>query len=690
MPTINKRFLLKLLLVLLASGGALVAAHAVQARRIPAALKLQSDRAAEAGKLDVAVHYLRQYLEFYPDDVENLVRLADLLEKRSPTQKGYSDLLFLYDRILNLDADRHPIRRKALDISIKHLGRFSDGVTHAETLLRAFPDEAGLWQQLGAAQAGRNELDQARTSYEKAIECAPDDLLGYRRLAQHVWQEMNDDGGARKVLDDMVRALPQDPEAYLIRARFETYTAEEMGVAQVGRGDLGRATSDLRRVLELDPENAEACLLLSEIMQRNRNLGAAHALLRDAVSVYPRDLKIVRSLSWLELIRGNAAAAITVLEDGLKAIPDGFDLMVPLADLLVQQGDTTRTEEILRRLEERKAPTSQVRYLKARVKMREQQWPQAVAMLEALRAEVADLPGLEMQLNLLAAACFQKLGDPAAEEQAYQRVISRDARNVLARIGLGTLYMNAGRFEDAARELDAAVQSPYSTGVVVTQWLRLRTRLLLNGAPGGDWQRLEAATGLYGPRFGRGATEPVLLRAELMAAQGRLNDAVRLLRAETGVRAADPALWAALALLTADLRGTAAGLVVVDEGQAAAGDCAEVRLVRANLYAREPGRIRPLDSLGEPRRELAGVRADPPAVGAGRGVRPARRPGERGPDAARDRRPATGQCGDVAPAARAVRAGRRDGGRGPDGARQTRGRDRAVGAVVRRAGRGHE
>src|SRR5215213_704301 len=41
MPTINKRFLLKILLVLFASTGILFAAHAVQAKRIPAALKLQ-------------------------------------------------------------------------------------------------------------------------------------------------------------------------------------------------------------------------------------------------------------------------------------------------------------------------------------------------------------------------------------------------------------------------------------------------------------------------------------------------------------------------------------------------------------------------------------------------------------------------------------------------------------------------
>lgn len=598
MPTINKRFLLKFLLVLFASAGILFGAHAVQARRIPAALKLQSERAADAGKLDVAIHYLRQYLEFHPEDVDSQVRLAELLAQRTPTQRGLSELLFLYDKILNLDPDRHAIRRLALEVSIK-LGRYSDAVTHANILLKTFPEEAMLWQQLGAAQAGLNELIEARRCYEMAVKYAPDELINYQRLAQLVWRNMNDDRAARDVLDRMVKALPLDADAYLIRARFETFTAEEPGMHTGTGGDLARATRDLRRVLELDPENAEASLLLAEIMQRNRNIPAAHALLRDAVSLYPRNLKLVRSLSWLELIRGNAAAAITVLEDGLKASPDGFDLMVPLADLLVQQGDTTRTTEILRRLEERKAPPTQVKYLQARVAMREQQWQYAVTMIESLRAEIVNLPGLEIQLNLLLGACFQKLGNPAAEEKAYQRVTNADTKNVLARVGLGNLYMNLGRFEDAARELDFAVQSPYATGVVVAQWVKLKSRLLLRTNAPGEWAKLELATTTFAPRFGRGSSEPVILRAEMIAAQGRPEEAVKMLRKEAGVRAGDAHLWAALAMLTADVRGCAAGLVVIDEAQAAAGDCADVRLARATLYAREPGRVRPIDALGE-------------------------------------------------------------------------------------------
>lgn len=596
MPTINKRFLLKLLLVTFGTVGVLFAAHAVQSRRIPAALKQQSERAAEAGKLDLAVHYLRQYLEFHPDDTDSLVRLSELLAKRPPTQRGYSELLFLHDRILRLDPDRHAIRREALAVSLR-IGRNPDAVTHAEYLLKSFPTEAELWQQLGTAQIGLNELRAARQSYEMSVKYAPGAMIGYQRLAQLVWRNLNDAPGARAVLDRMAAALPQEPDAFLIRARFETFTADDAGASNAAH--LARAAADLRRVLELDPEHAEATLLLAENMQRTRNVPAAHALLRDGVALYPKNLKLVRALSWLELIRGNAAAAIAVLEDALKASPNGFDLMVPLADLLVQQGDTARTADLLQRLHERKAPPTQIKYLKARVAMRDQQWQEAVNQIVALRAEITNLPGLDTQLNILLAGCYQRLGDPGAEEKAYQRVTNADAGNVVARVGLGNLYMNLGRFDDAARELDAAVQSPYSTGVVVSQWLKLKTRLIQSANAPGEWTKLDVAISAHAPKFGPGSSEPLILRADLFAAQGRVDESVRLLRREAAQRAGDARLWAALAHATADLSGCAAGLVVVDEAQASAGDCVDLRLARAALYAREPGRVRPVAPLGE-------------------------------------------------------------------------------------------
>lgn len=600
MPTINKPFLLKLVLVLLAFAGVLIGVHTLQARRIPDALQRQATRAADAGKLDVAVHYLRQYLEFEPDDIESQEKLAELVRKRNPTARGQAELVFLYDRILRLDPDRHATRRDALALCLK-LGRYSDAVTHAEALLKPFPAEAGLWQQLGAAQTGLNQLAEAKRSYETAITHAPDAMLGYQRLAQLVWKNMNDAPEARTVLDRMVTARPQDPEAFLIRARFENFTAEESG-AKTGTtgGDIKRATQDLHRVLELDPENAEASLLLAEILQRGRDVPGAHTILKDAISLYPRDLRVIRSLAWLELVRGNVPAAVAVLEDGLKATPDGFDLLIPLADLLVQQGDTARTAEILKRLETRKAPAIQVKYLKARVAMRNQKWPEAIGLLDALRTDTRNLPGLEAQLNLLLAACHQKQADTDNEEKAFKRVTNADPRNVQARVGLATLYLNQGKFDDAARELEAATLSPYAPGSVHAQWVRLTARrLMLKGGTAEEWRKVQQGAVAAAPRFGPVSSEPAILAADVLIAQGKYAEAVQLLRKETARKPGDARLWVVLAETVADVGGTAVALAVVDEAQAAAGDGPDIRLVRARLYSREPGRVRPLAPLVE-------------------------------------------------------------------------------------------
>src|SRR5262245_4042847 len=132
MPTINKRFLLVLVLVASALTGALVGAHTIQADRIPDALRQQADRAAEQGKPDAAVHYLRQYLEFRPDDVDARERLATLLKERDSADP--SDLLLLYDKILRADPGRQAVRRDALALSLR-IGRYNDAETHAEALL---------------------------------------------------------------------------------------------------------------------------------------------------------------------------------------------------------------------------------------------------------------------------------------------------------------------------------------------------------------------------------------------------------------------------------------------------------------------------------------------------------------------------------------------------------------------------
>ncbi|OWK39713.1 tetratricopeptide repeat protein [Fimbriiglobus ruber] len=587
MPTINKLFLLKLALVTLALTGVLVGVHTVQARRIPDALRHQADRAADNSKTDLAVHYLRQYLEFRPTDTDAQERLATLMKEKPG--RNPSELLLLYDKILRNDPTRSAVRRDALTACLR-MGRYTDAEDHANVLLKEFPTDPDLWQKLAVAQAGLQNTEEARKSYEAAIGLDPSDPVPYQRLAQYLWGDLKLAPDSKAVIDRLVAALPLDAESYLTRARFDLFAA-----------DGSNALPDLRRALELDPENADALLLLAEQLQKGRDLAGARDCLADGLRLYPSDARMVRSLAWLELNRGNIGAAVGVLEDGMNHVRDSFDLLVPLADLLVQLGETARTEEIVRKLEGRSTAEArmQTKYLKSRLAMRRADWNGAAEILVALRAEAANLPGLENQTNLLLSICYQKQGDPAREQDTLKLLLNKDPNHVAARVALALSYLNSGRAAEAIREYEVAVQSPYASPTTHAALLRLKARdLKINGGRPRDWQQLDRAAGDLTKVYHPSAADPVLIRADLFAARGEYLKAATVLRAEAARRPGDTRLWAALAEATANVAGTGAGLGVVDEAQAAAGDGPEVRLARAALYARDPAALYPFDPLG--------------------------------------------------------------------------------------------
>jgi cellulose synthase operon protein C len=615
MPTINKRFLLILVAVTLAITGGLVGAHFVQARRIPDALKGQADRAAEAGKSELAAHYLRQYLEFRPDDTDAQVQLADLVKKRAVALRkegrraNPSDLLLLYDKILRADPGREAVRKDALTLCLQ-IRRYSDAESHAQELLKAHPADAELWQQLAAAQAGLQKADDARKSYETAIQHAPADPLPYQRLAQFLWRDLKQSKEAAAVVDRLVAAIPNQAEPYLTRARLHLHSGGE-GTTSIRsddfEGDPQQALADTRKALEIDPENAEGLLLLAEQYQGQRKLSEARDRLADGMRLHPQDVRFVRSLAWLELNRGNVGAAVGVLEDGMDKVQDSFELLVPMGDLMVRLGETARTEEIIRRVEARRAKTTvearrnrmQASYLKARVAMRNADWSKATDLLTALRTEAIELPGLENQASLLLAVCHQQRGETDLEQDTLRLVLTKDPNHHAARVALAQSQLNAGRTAEAVKEFQQAVKSPYANPATHATLLRLMARQYrLGGARSQEWAQLERVAGELAKAYGPASSEPVRVRAELAEAKGELQQAAAILRAEAARRPGDARLWAALADKVADLGGVAAGLGVIDEAQAAAGDGPELRLARADLYARDPAALRSIDPLG--------------------------------------------------------------------------------------------
>ncbi len=598
LPTINKKFLLKLVVVVALLAGGLVLAHTVQAGRIPDSLMAQAERAHEQAaddpkKGDSAIAYLRQYLEFRPTDVEAMEKLGEWLRLR---RKGGdpSDLLRLYDKILAADPTRHDTRREALKASLR-VGRYTDAESHATALTQAFPNEPLLWLDLAYARRGLQKLDEARGCYEAALKADPKLSAAYQEYAEFLANDLKAKDEAKQVLDRLVAARPADAGALAARGRFNAAVDNDPA-----------ALADARKALVLDPLNADAILLLAEQLQKGKDIAAAVDLYKDGIKAHPADARFVRGLAWLEVNRGNIGASVAALEDGMTRVGerDAFDLLVPLADLLLQLRDSDRAKALIKKLEglkvteraQQRTVQMQVLYLKGRLAMSESRWKEAVDLLSQLRAETGELLGLECQVNLLLSLCHQRTGNFEQEEQTLKLLLGKDPNHTAARVTLGMAYQNAGRFDEAIAEHDQAARSRFATAGTRASTLKMKAaRLRATNADAKAWDDLDAQVRQYAPSFG--GSDLALLRAEIDTLRRATDRAIAVVREEAMKRPTDARLWAAYAASAADYAGVPAGLSILDEAQAMCGDRPDLRLARAALYARDPARLRPIDPL---------------------------------------------------------------------------------------------
>ncbi|HEY8505962.1 MAG TPA: tetratricopeptide repeat protein, partial [Gemmataceae bacterium] len=295
-----------------------------------------------------------------------------------------------------------------------------------------------------------------------------------------------------------------------------------------------------------------------------------------------------RALAWLELCAGNRPAAVACLERGVRELPDQTDLLTPLADLLVQEGDTGKVREILAKLEARRAQASQVKYLRARLLMREENWPGAIELLERLRTDAVSLPGLAAQVNLLLAVCHHQRGDAAAELVSLRRALAIDAANLSARMSVGNLHLNAGRTDEAIKEYAVVAKSPYAPIEAQVLLGRLRiAKARAAGAGEAEWEAIGRYVKALREKY-PGSPEPALLTADMLVARKHHAEAVQFLREACARTPGEARLWARLAQEREAAHGADAAWETLDEAQSLLGDQVELRLARARLWAHHP------------------------------------------------------------------------------------------------------
>ncbi len=145
------------------------------------------------------------------------------------------------------------------------------------------------WLVLGRAQQGQDRFDEAKASYQKAIDQRPTYALAHTELAQLVWMQTGDAAAASEFLDAAIEAHPTDPSLRLAKSQVhaaagETAAAYE-SIAEAAKSenaDLEIQLAAARAALSIDPvkslEHAEAALARSRWNRDAAELALCEAL----------------------------------------------------------------------------------------------------------------------------------------------------------------------------------------------------------------------------------------------------------------------------------------------------------------------------------------------------------------------------------------------------------------------------
>lgn len=163
-------------------------------------------------------------------------------------------------------------------------------------------------------------------------------------------------GSAYLLEADMLatRKRPRDAMAVYARALDtlpdDTRILYARALLAIDQGDLAQGEKDLRRVLELKPDNAEAMNALGYTLADHSRRGdpvqqEALALIERALKLKPDEPAIIDSIGWLRYRMGDLDAALSALRRAYDKQPDA-DIAAHLGEVLWVKGDHAEARRI--------------------------------------------------------------------------------------------------------------------------------------------------------------------------------------------------------------------------------------------------------------------------------------------------------------------------------------------------------
>jgi superkiller protein 3 len=318
--------------------------------------------------------------------------------------------------------------------------------------LELSPDSPQLLVAIGDVQAETHNLTQADRYFRKAIEVAPKYALAYRKAAA-ISIELEHHAAAIEFLQRFIELRGEDIEALNV-----------LGIEQFLNEDHDSSIATLDRVLQIDPDNAQAHfgigMALSDRMTDQER--ALYHLTR-AVELDDSNPAAHYMLGRVLMAQGELESALPQLERAVALSPELADAHYRLAQLYARMGDRNKARESQQQFEELQRSDEEAEFAEKRLGILKTDASKALgrndlaAYREAMR-ELTELVPEDPDVRILVVRGALASGDYDSGFETVETLLEERADRWDALYYRGILLQRTGRLEEAKEALQEALK----------------------------------------------------------------------------------------------------------------------------------------------------------------------------------------------------------------------------------------